>query len=278
MQSASIRCLLAGSVHPSRVPARGTGSRSSPGTRWALRAAPPGAPPGGPPDREAFTLLPAVAASAAAAAAAAVSYQVLGPEASLSTGDDVGLVEAALGSQALGLGLGAGLWAASTFFASPLQLLLLFLGRIDTERPSDWTLRLLGRLAGQPVESSGYEPPAALFLANVAVFAAFGAAISLSLSAALGEETWGVSSGLGSCLAAGVYELGRPPRLSAPEREALEARYAQFVAFADARLQKRGRIHISEVSKALRSFYPAYRCAKLADLAVAGRRSCPQSG
>ena len=43
----------------------------------------------------------------------------------------------------------AALWAAALWFASPLQLLLLFLGRIDTERPSDWALRRLGALTGQ---------------------------------------------------------------------------------------------------------------------------------
>lgn len=47
--------------------------------------------------------------------------------------------------------LAAGLlWAVSLYFCSPLQLLLLFLGRIETERPSDLVLRQLGRLTGQP--------------------------------------------------------------------------------------------------------------------------------
>ncbi len=36
------------------------------------------------------------------------------------------------------------LWSLSLWFASPLQLLLLFLGKVDTERPSDWILRRLG--------------------------------------------------------------------------------------------------------------------------------------
>jgi hypothetical protein len=36
---------------------------------------------------------------------------------------------------------GAVLWAVALFYASPVQLLLLFLGRIDVERPSDGTLR-----------------------------------------------------------------------------------------------------------------------------------------
>ena len=46
--------------------------------------------------------------------------------------------------------LAAGLlWSVSLYFCSPLQLLLLFLGRIETERPSDWVLHQLGMLTGQ---------------------------------------------------------------------------------------------------------------------------------
>jgi hypothetical protein len=42
---------------------------------------------------------------------------------------------------------GAVFWGASVFFCSPLQLLYLFLGKIDTERPSDWVLQKLGQAA-----------------------------------------------------------------------------------------------------------------------------------
>ncbi len=38
-----------------------------------------------------------------------------------------------------------GFWS----YCSPLQLLLLFIGDINTERPSDWLLRVLGSAAGQ---------------------------------------------------------------------------------------------------------------------------------
>ncbi len=37
------------------------------------------------------------------------------------------------------------LWGCSLFFASPLQQLLLFLGKIETERPSDWIIMGLAR-------------------------------------------------------------------------------------------------------------------------------------
>jgi hypothetical protein len=39
-------------------------------------------------------------------------------------------------------------WAVGLYF-SPLQLLLLFLGKIDAERPSDFVLRQLGLLTQQ---------------------------------------------------------------------------------------------------------------------------------
>jgi hypothetical protein len=43
---------------------------------------------------------------------------------------------------------GGVLWAVALYYCSPLQLLLLFLGRFETARPSDRVLRLLGRAAG----------------------------------------------------------------------------------------------------------------------------------
>lgn len=55
---------------------------------------------------------------------------------------------------------GAGLWAVALYYCSPLQLLLLFLGKIDMERPSDWLLRQLGRIAGLPcVPPTNHVPP-----------------------------------------------------------------------------------------------------------------------
>ena len=52
--------------------------------------------------------------------------------------------------------LGGALWAVSLYYCTPLQLLLLFLGEVDTERPSDWLLRALGRATGQPCVSIIY--------------------------------------------------------------------------------------------------------------------------
>lgn len=45
---------------------------------------------------------------------------------------------------------GALLWSAAMWYASPLQLLLVFLGKIETERPSDWLMYNIGRAAQLP--------------------------------------------------------------------------------------------------------------------------------
>jgi hypothetical protein len=45
---------------------------------------------------------------------------------------------------------GALLWSAALWYASPLQLLLVFLGVFEKERPSDWVMSRVGRAAGLP--------------------------------------------------------------------------------------------------------------------------------
>lgn len=124
----------------------------------------------------------------------------------------------------------AAMWSLSLWFVSPLQLLLLFLGKIETERPSDWLMNGVGTLAGQPVKDLGYEHPLAVrALAVIATFAA-GCGVAYGLEAGLGDATWGVSSGIASCMAAGVYELGRPTRLSSSEAVQLEEQWQVFGA------------------------------------------------
>jgi len=76
-----------------------------------------------------------------------------------------------------------------------LQLLLLFFGFIETERPSDWVLRRLGLATGQPVDAIDYRAPPALMAATVAVFVASGLGLAWTLQAALGDATWSVSTG-----------------------------------------------------------------------------------
>eukprot|EP00884_Botryococcus_braunii_P016628 jgi/Botrbrau1/3649/Bobra.0204s0039.1 len=108
---------------------------------------------------------------------------------------------------------GAFLWAVALYYCSPLQLLLLFLGKIDTERPSDWLLRQLGLLFKLPVEDLGYQAPAGLKLATAVLFLFGGGLTAWAFEAGLGDPTWAVSTGLGACMAAAIYEVGRPARL-----------------------------------------------------------------
>ncbi|KAK9836358.1 hypothetical protein WJX81_008368 [Elliptochloris bilobata] len=163
----------------------------------------------------------------------------------------------------LGIGDAAGgaLWAVALYYCSPLQLLLLFLGRFEVERPSDRILRLLGRGAGLQVEEAGYEAPAWVRAAAVAIVAAAGAGVAWAAEASLGDATWSVSTGLGACLAAAVYEVGRPARLNAEEAEELEAQWRDFARFAEERLQRSGRCHESELRAALGRALPRYRGA-----------------
>jgi hypothetical protein len=124
----------------------------------------------------------------------------------------------------------AGLWSLSLWFVSPLQLLLLFLGKIETERPSDWLMNGFGRLAGFPITDLGYEHPLAIRGFAVAATIAAGFGVAFALNEGLGDATWGVSSGIATCMAAGVYELGRPTRLSAQQAVQLEEQWQVFGA------------------------------------------------
>lgn len=127
------------------------------------------------------------------------------------------------------------MWSASLWFVSPLQLLLLFLGKIETERPSDWLMNGIGRGTGQEVDGLQYQHP--LYVRALALVAtiASGCCVAYALDAGLGDATWGVSSGIASCLAAGVYELGRPERLSVEKATMLEDQWQVFCALLSSR-------------------------------------------
>ncbi len=68
-----------------------------------------------------------------------------------------------------------------------------------------------------------------------------------------------VSTGLGACAAAFVYEVGRPRRLSVTEARQLEGQWQDFSGFADRRLQRTGRCHESEVFGPFRREFAKYR-------------------
>ena len=155
--------------------------------------------------------------------------------------------------------LGALFWSISLYFASPWQLLLLFLGKVETERPSDWILKRLGRASHLDVDAIDYEAPLSLRIATIAFFAMSGVGTSAFLDASLGDVTWAVSSGIGSLFGAGLYEVGRPDRLSVDEAKILESQWQDFKGFADVALIKKGRCHESEIFKAFRARFGRYR-------------------
>ena len=125
----------------------------------------------------------------------------------------------------------ATLWSTSLWFVSPLQLLLLFLGRIETERPSDWAMNLIARGANLPVDNIDYEHPSSIRAVAFAGTIAAGCSVAYILNVGLANATWGVSSGIASCMAAGVYELGRPERISGEEAMQLENQWQTFGAY-----------------------------------------------
>lgn len=64
------------------------------------------------------------------------------------------------------------------------------------------------------VDALDYRVPAPILAATIAITGLAGMGISLALGELLGDPIWSVSTGIGSCMAAGFYELGRPRRLS----------------------------------------------------------------
>ncbi len=52
----------------------------------------------------------------------------------------------------------------------------------------------------------------------------------MSAASPAGDATWSVSTGLGACMAAGVYEVGRPRRVSAEEAADIDTRWRDFGA------------------------------------------------
>ncbi|CAG9467306.1 unnamed protein product [Pedinophyceae sp. YPF-701] len=162
--------------------------------------------------------------------------------------------------------LGAAMWAVSLWFISPLQILLLFLGRVDVERPSDWVLGKLGRAAGLDVDDVGYVPPGNIKAGAYALFVLGGLGMSVGINALVQDATWGLSTGIGSLMAAGVYEVGRPRRVEGEEAVALENQYQDFCRFADKFLEQSGQCHESDVFVLFRREFPRYRDADSSEL------------
>ena len=135
-------------------------------------------------------------------------------------------------------------------------MVLLFLGGIEAERPSDWFMARLSRALGVDTAAVGYEPPVGVRLCAVAVTAAAGAAAAAAFEATLGEATWSVSSGMGLLFSAGIFEAGRPRKLTVEEVQEREQNWEVFAKWADLKLQKKGNCHFNDVSDAFRKYPP----------------------
>jgi hypothetical protein len=96
-------------------------------------------------------------------------------------------------------------------------------------------------------------------LAIVVFFAACGCAVTYGFDTMFaGEESWGLSAGIGFAMLSFVAELGSPTRYTREELRTLEAQYEDFRAFADARLRRAGRCHVTEISSAFRRAHAEY--------------------
>ena len=179
-----------------------------------------------------------------------------------------------IGDVSAGSVIASAVWSFGLFFKSPLQILLVFLGRTDTERPSDWILRTLGASsrvtdAGSVVEDEDIstkevepgtrgvrtfeEATPAAQAATLLFFTACGCGVVAGFDWAFaGEDTWGLSAGIGFTMLSFVAELGSPRRFSNAELDILETQYADFLTFAEENLERRGRCHSTEVTRAFR--------------------------
>ena len=180
------------------------------------------------------------------------------------------------GDVSAGSVIAAAVWSFGLFFKSPLQILLVFLGRTDTERPSDWILRTLGASsrvtdAGSVVEDASEvskrkekepgtrgvrtfeEATPAAQAATLLFFTACGCGVVAGFDWAFaGEDTWGLSAGIGFTMLSFVAELGSPRRFSNAELDILETQYADFLTFAEETLERKGRCHSTEVTRAFK--------------------------
>ena len=173
---------------------------------------------------------------------------------SYASGDGLDFVFASDGGPALSAAsvAGAAIWGLALYFASPVSVIMLFLGRTDSERPSDWLLRKVTGIAQMEDASVGAK------VAVAAWFLVAGVAASVVGDAAFGDSTWQISTGLGFLTIAGVSELGRPKRVDEATLAKLTAQYDDFCEFAENRLSRSGRAHQTEISRAFRDAYPQH--------------------
>jgi len=159
----------------------------------------------------------------------------------------------------------AGVLLAISFqYASPLQLLLVFIGKFETERPVDW---VASQFSSRPSEwmankldggSENVAPSIVPLLASQTLIASSGILLSFLISRSIGD-TWALSTAIGTSFLAFLYEIGRPKRLSVDEVQKREKAWEDFQVFADEGLVKAGSCHESEILEAFTKEYPGYK-------------------
>jgi hypothetical protein len=161
------------------------------------------------------------------------------------------------------------MWSVAYWFVSPFQLLLIFLGRIEPERSSDWLIRRIsGGGGGGEGGTNNYTSPAALPASLLVCFFG-GLATAVVSSAALGSATWAVAGGLGALAAAAFIEIGRPKQLDEREAKRMWQRSRAFAQWAPTRLSASSgaRCHEREILAAFRRDAGVRRAARRAERA-----------
>eukprot|EP00466_Bigelowiella_natans_P010174 jgi/Bigna1/144813/aug1.91_g19521 len=157
----------------------------------------------------------------------------------------------------------AGLLLAISFqYSSPYQLLIVFFGRFETERPVDWVADRLAGKGGGAGESDAVAPSqsttAAMKAASAALIGAGGVTLAALISKYVGD-TWALSLAIGTGFFSFLYEVGRPRQLNADETAAREEAWGDFEVFAETSLVRAGSCHESEIMAAFVREYPKYK-------------------
>ncbi|GAB5361813.1 hypothetical protein AAMO2058_000744900 [Amorphochlora amoebiformis] len=143
------------------------------------------------------------------------------------------------------------LLAVAFQYSSPLQLLLVFFGKFETERPVEW-------VAGKLAQAPNVSKPGPASKAIAAALIGIGGAVTAGAFAKGLGDTYALSTAIGAAFLSFLYEIGRPEQLSDVEAKETEEKRVDFRAFADERLVKVGSCHESEIFEAFVRAYPKY--------------------
>jgi len=138
---------------------------------------------------------------------------------------------------------------------SPYQLLLVFFGRFETERPVDWVADKLKVAMKDDITSEPQKREKAI---SALILAASGVATASVICRYVGDA-WALSTAIGTSIFSFLYEIARPRRLDADQAAAQHEAWIDFETFADGGLVKAGSCHESEIIEAFVAKYPKYR-------------------